>query len=173
MKDVAHIVTTNDFNNSWMHLLRHRGDAVYETYLGFYLKLRDQLNEAIENPNTFGFMINTGGFEPAKSGVVCHRYQAYGWEAETAFKLGTKQNLLGLLEDHDLDFQYQKLHEQIIQPMPDGSHMAVMSFYTPHKLAFEPEIRGSQLEDFAMQPSPSYQFYKLMNQHDNRVFAFD
>ena len=173
MKDVAHIVTTNDFNNEWLHMLRHRHSAIYETYLGFYLKLRNQHNEAIEHPRTFGFLINTGGFEPAKSGVVCHKFHTHGFDPETAFKLGTKQNLLIELEDHDLDFQYQKLHEQIIQPMPDGSHMAVLAFYTPHKLAFEPEIRGSQLEDFAMQPRPSHQFYKLMNQNDNRVFAFD
>lgn len=173
MKDVAHIVTTNDFNDEWLYMLRHRTDVVYETYLGFYLKLRNQLNQPIEHPNTFGFLINTGGYEMAKSGVVCHRFQAQGWDPESVYKMNVRHRLNEMLEDHDLDFQYQKLHQSIFQPMPDGSTMAVLAYYTPHNLAFEPESPGSQLEDFAMQPSPSHQFYKLMNLHDNRVFAME
>jgi hypothetical protein len=174
MKSIDHIVTTREFEHDWIKMLHENKDAVYETFLGYYLRLRNQLNEPVEHPNTFGFMINVDGFIPAKTGVVFHKFWPRHGDPLTRFNFGEKRELLGMLEDHDLDFNYQKLHAQLIQPMPrENEHIAVMAYYTPHELAREPEVRGNQFDDFAMLPAPSHQFYKLMNTHENKIFAME
>lgn len=172
MKDIAHIVTTEQFNQEWLHMLLKRKDAIYESYLSQYLALRDQLNLNIDYPNTFGFMVNTNGIIPAKSGVVFHLYNSRYSDPNTVFNFGEKQRLLNMLEDHELDFNYQKLQQQLIQPMPTESiNMAVMTFYTPHSLTVETTEPGCQLDDYKPQVIPGHQFFRLMNTHENKVFA--
>lgn len=179
MNTVNHIVTTNEFETDWTRLLQTKEeDRVYESYLGFYLRLRDQLYGQERNPTTFGFLFNTQGIIPAKSGAVFHRFNVTHKEVPDVldgtikFEYALKRKLLGELEDLELDFNYQRSIHQVIQPMPGkGEFMAVMAFYTPHQIAMEPTQPGSLLEDFAEMAVPGQQFYRLMNMNDNRVFA--
>lgn len=173
MNCISHIVTTDQFNYEWNRLQKSREERVYESYLGFYLRLRNQLEHPVERPNTFGFLINTDVTAPVKSGVVFHKFWAHGRDPATVMNFGGNQKLLGDLEDLGLDFNYQKSHEQLLQAMPDHSWMTVLSFRTPHELAMSPEIPGSQLDDFKPQPNPGYHRFKLMDFNENRIFALE